>query len=170
MFGNNVQARIVAIRNEQRAQKASSQFSYGQIVNPGNAASKSWSGRVNPDSFDVNNQVTARFLATFRRTDGVDQTPMVNFTYDYSLGKYSYQDDIDSGWKTQVSGRDKKAVDETAFSDRLCEVGTNYVKWYIDIGEGFTRYASTPDNGTDVTVTVQAIAVVKGILTLERVI
>jgi len=164
MFG--VENRLVKIRNEQRAQKAVSKFSYSSIVKPETIPTKTWSGnvanQVNPTG------VSARWVLTFTRTDGKDKVPMVDFPWNVVLGKGHYEDYLTAGIYTSVSGRDKHAYDIFSFTEGVYEIGSNYIKWRIDISGDRWYYQSS--NGTTVNLTVQAISVVEGELTIERVI
>lgn len=166
MFSDNVTRRLLSIENEQKAQKVYSALNYGQLVKPQNAPTASWSGNVQ-NAVDVNSGVNARWVATFTRTDSVNIPPFVMFAYDYTLARGSYDDAIAYGDMSSVSGRDKRAVDEYNFYDELLEIGSNFVKWKIELDNQF-YYRAT--DGTGVQLTVQAIAVVQGTLTLERVI
>ncbi len=160
----NVQSRINKIRNEQRAQKVATQLNFGALAKPENTPEATYYGNVqnfaNPDGFN------ARFIATFTRTDSVNQPPQVDFPYDYKLDKYLYDDLVDSGGVVSVGGRDKHAIDEYGFSDILYEVGQNYVKREIKILFPGIYWTG---NGTGVRLVVQAISPVKGTLKLERV-
>jgi hypothetical protein len=166
MFSDNVTKKLLAIQNEQKAQKVASTLNYGQLVKPLNTPTQTWSGNVQ-NLVDFDSGVNARWIATFTRTDGIDQPPYVMFPYDYVLARYSYDDLIESGSVTSVSGRDKRAIDEFNFFDELAEIGSNYVKWKIEVDNQFYYNAS---NGTNVTITAQAVSMVPGTLTLQRVV
>lgn len=166
MFSDNVTKQLLAIENEQRAQKVVSTLNYGQLVKPQNTPTQTWSGTVT-NAFDTNAGVNARWIATFTRTDGVNLAPYVVFPYEYILGRGMYEDYLAAGMISAVSGRDKKAVDEYNFFDELLEIGPNYVKWKIEIDNQYYYYAT---DGTSVNLTVQAISMVPGTLTLTRVI
>jgi hypothetical protein len=166
MFGDNVTKRLLSIQNEQRAQKTASSLNYGQLVTPEKTPQQTYSGNV-ANLVDFDSGVNARWVATFTRTDGVDGAPFVMFPYDYTLGMYLYDDYIVNGYFSSVSARDKRAVDEYNFFDELFEVGSNYVKWKIEIGN---QYFYNSSNGTNVTIVVQAVTMVPGTLTLQRVI
>lgn len=163
----NIQNRLVAIRNEQRAQKASSVLNYGQLVLPENTPTKSWYGNVS-NTMNISEGVTARWVATFTRSDEIHEPPLVDFAWDFTLDKGNYQDLIQANYITSTSGRDIKAVDEIKFSEGLHEVGDNYIKWKIEIigNNGSWFYVSS--NGTGVKIDCQAISMVSGTLTLER--
>ena len=143
-----------------------SPLNYGQLVKPASAPVQTWTGNVQ-NAVDINSGVNARWIATFTRTDGVSLTPYVMFPYDYSLARGMYDDYLAAGMISGVSGRDKRAVDEYNFFDELYEVGTNYVKWKIEVDNQYFYYAS---DGTTVSLTVQAISMVPGTLTLQKVI
>lgn len=166
MFGDNTTKRLLAIEDELRAQKSAGPFNGGALNVPSMSPEQTWSGFVS----NSNNQVTARWVATFTRSDGIDEPPMVDFAWDFSLGKTYYQDMVDdpAGYATSVSGRDKRAIDESKFIDYPQEVGPNFVKWSVDINPDQWWYYSA--SGTTVNLTVQAISTVIGTLALVRVI
>lgn len=164
MFSDNVTRRLLSIQNEQRAQKVATSLNYGQLKLPENTPSASWSGRVR-NLINMAEGVNARWVATFTRSDGVVSPPLVSFPYDYSLERYFYDDLIASGQLTGVTSRDKRANDEYNFFDSLLEVGSNYVKWKIEISGQWYYEAS---DGTIVNLSVQAVSMVPGTLTLER--
>lgn len=168
MFSDNVTKQLVAIRNEQRAQKVASTLNYGALVKPNTAPTQSWNGNVS-NRLD-GNDVNSRWVATFTRTDGVNKAPFVDFAWVYTLDKYQYDDMIAVGSYTSVSGRDKHATDELKLRDGLFEVGQNYVKWKIDIPGNNGSWFYVSSDGTGVHLTVQAISMVPGTLTLERVV
>jgi len=161
MFGDNVTKRLVAIENEQRAQKAVTKLNYGQLVRPGTSPTASYNGFVNNQAA---NPPVAVWIATFTRSDALLIPPFVQFQYDYTLSLYSNDDAVASG-ATSVVGRDRHAVDEWKFSDGVHEVGTNYVKWRIEIGNGWS-YTSAA--GATVSLTTKAVSMVPGTLSLVR--
>lgn len=169
MFGDNITKRLVAIRNEQRAQKVASPLNYGSLVRPSTTPTQSWSGNVG-NRIDAATGMTARWVATFTRTDGVNRTPLVDFPWIRTLDKYYYDDYIAIGSYTSVTGRDKHAIDELSFSDGLYEIGSNYVKWKIDIAGNNGTWFYQSSDGTGVHLTVQAVSMVSGTLTLARII
>lgn len=166
MLSDNTTKRLLAVQGEQRAQKMASALNYGQLVKPSNAPEQTWSGNVQ-NAVDVASGVNARWIAKFTRTDGVELAPYVMFPYDYTLARYMYDDYIAEGFITGVSGRDKHAVDEYNFFDELYEIGPDYVSWKIEVDNQYFYYDT---NGTTVNLTVQAITMVPGTLTLTRVI
>lgn len=167
MFSDNVTKQLVAIENEQRAQKVATTLNYGALVRPANAPSQSWNGNVS-NRIDDATGLDARWIATFTRTDGVNKTPFVDFPWTYTLDKYQYDDMIAVGSYQSVSGRDTHANDELKVTDGLYEIGQNYVKWKIEIlGNNGTWFYVSSD-GTGIHLTVQAISMVPGTLTLER--
>lgn len=161
MFGDSVTKQLVRIENEQRAQKSATKLNFGQLVKPGTSPTATYSGFVNNQA---SNPPVATWVATFTRSDGVTAPPFVQFQYDYALGLYSNDDAVASG-ATSVTGRDRHAVDEWKFSDGVHEVGTNYVKWRIEIGNGWSY---TSASGSNVDLTVKAVSIVPGTLSLTR--
>lgn len=166
MISDNVTRRLLAIQNEQRAQKVATSLNYGQLQLPNETPQASWSGQVR-NLINMAQGVNARWVATFTRTDGVDSPPLVSFPYEFNLARYFYDDLIASGEITGASGRDRRANDEYNFFDSLLEVGSNYVKWKIEISGQWFYWAS---DGTTVNLYIQAVSMVPGTLTLERVV
>jgi len=162
MFSDGVTKRLVAVENEQRAQKVATLLNYGQLARPSNAPSASYTGHVNNPGPDP----VAVWVATFQRTDGISSTPFVDFAWDFSLAKGYYQDQIDAGYITSASGRDKLAIDQITVVDAPYEFGPGYVKWMIFIPQYYWFYVS--GNGTDITINMQAISMVPGTLSLAR--
>lgn len=164
MFGDNVTKQLLSIQHEQRAQKVATPLNYGQLKNTGASPTQTWSGAV---TNNYGHDPRARWIATFTRSDNVNQPPFVDFAWDYTLALTYYQDLIASGSVISVTGRDKQATDQINFLESPQEIGSNYVKWAITIpADGFWGYWSS--DGTTVTLTVQAISMVPGTLTLVR--
>lgn len=160
-MNNSIQSRLVAIDNEQRGQKVSRKLNYGSLGQPNQTPSKNWDG-------NVGNDTVARWIATFTRTDGIDGAPLVQFPWKYTLDRGTYDDQIAAGAITGISGRDRRAIDDFAWKDGIWEVGSNYVKWKIEIvgAQGAWYYAAT--NGTGVHITVTAVSPVPGTLILAK--
>lgn len=165
----NVEERLVAIDNEQRAQKVAHALNYGSLASSESASTAQWSGNVSNAVSANDSNVNARWIATFTRTDGIERTLMVDFAWDYRLGRYRYDDAIASGQIASASGRDLHATDEVAWNEGLYSVGKNSVSWKIEIvGAQMSWYYGATD-GTTVNLTVQAISPVPGTITLTRV-
>lgn len=161
-----LEQRLLELENELRARKAASPLNYGALQK-GDTPTARWDGHVrNPTG---NQTLAARFVVTFTRIDGINLAPYVNFAYDYTLGRYYYDDQIAAGVHASVSGRDLRAMDEHEFIDGVYAVGNNYVQWRIDFGATGQWFYMSSD-GTDMHLTVQAISTVPGILRIERVI
>lgn len=161
-----LEQRLLELENELRARKAASPLNYGALQR-GDTPTVRWDGQVRnptPDKLHA-----ARFVVTFTRTDGINLAPYVNFAYDYTLGRYYYDDQIAAGYLSSVSGRDLHAMDEHEFADGIYSTGNNYVQWRIDFGATGQWFYSGSD-GTDIHLTVQAISTVPGTLRIERVI
>lgn len=165
MSGNTTQ-QLVEIQNEQRAQKVAIKLNYGQLSQPGTAPTATYSGTVTNSVQPFGG--SARWIATFTRTDDVELPPVVDFAWDKTLGLYTYTDLISAGFIDSASGRDRQAIDELAWSDGLWEIGSNYVKWRIDIGGNNGSWFYVSSDGTTVNLTVQAVSPVPGTLNLVR--
>jgi hypothetical protein len=167
MLSDNITKRLVAIQNEQQAQKAAGVLNYGQLNLPSVTPQQIWSGNVANPSGDF----AASWIATFTRSDSTPLPPYVDFPWSYNLAKWYYQDQILAGSYSSASGRDLHAIDDMRFTESVYEVGSNYVSWRIDIiGLGMTGWWYDSSDGTTVTLTVQAVSMVPGTLTLVRVI
>lgn len=136
---------------------------------PDSTPSQSYSGEVT-NAIDPTSGLNARWVAMFTRTDGIDKPPLVDFPWDFTLSLYNYDDWVAAGFLTSYSGPDTHAADEIKFSATIYEVGTNYVSWKIEIiGNNGTWFYESQDGAT-VNLTVQAVSMVEGTLTLERVV
>ena len=168
-MNNSIQSRLVAIDNEQRGQKVSRKLNYGSLGHPDQTPSENWDGNIGNAFSSIDPNVVVRWIATFTRTDGVDGAPLVQFPWKYTLDRGTYDDQIAMGAITGVSGRDKRAIDDVAWNDGIWEVGSNYVKWKIELvgAQGSWHYAAT--NGTGVHITATAVSPVPGNLILEKV-
>lgn len=161
-MNDDTSRRLLAIQDEQRAQKASTVLNYGQLNMPDSIPQATWYGYVAATSADL----AASWVAKFTRSDGVGQPPYVEFPWTFNLEQWFYDDPAFVGPGKSVTGRDKRAVDEHKFNDGAYEIGTNFTSWRIDIDSRRWPYSS----GTNVTITIQAISMVPGTLTLTRVV
>lgn len=166
MFGLNIERRLIAIENELQAQKVATELNYGQLTLPSATPTASWSGAVTNNGGNTN--FAALWVLTFTRTDGVEKAPLVDFCWDFSLGKWNYQDLIDGTSITAVTGPDRRADDEVKWQEGVYGVGANFVKWYVGINASTWFYMSS--NGTTVSLTTEAVSMVPGTLTIARVI
>lgn len=165
----NVEARLVAIDNEQRAQKVAHALNYGSLASSEAASTAQWSGNVGNAVSATDSNVIARWVATFTRTDGIERTPMVDFAYDYVLGRYIVDDAMAGGSYSSITARDRHSDDEGAWNDGLWVVGENSVSWKIEIVGAHGNWFYQNSDGTSVNLAVQAISPVPGTLTLARV-
>jgi len=164
MNGDGVTKQLIAIEQEQRAQKVATPLNYGQLNDVGSTATQVWSGFV---ANNLGSDDTARWVATFTRTDDINLPPFVDFAWDYTLALTYYQDLIAAGYVTSVTGRDRQAIDQINFLESPKEIGSNYVKWSINIPANSSWFYVSA-SGTTVSLTVQAISMVPGVLSLVR--
>lgn len=164
-----VEHRLVQIRNEMYAQKAYSKLNYGALSNAINTPTANWSGWVNNNE-SVIDSVAASFIVRFTRTDGVKIPPLVDFAYDFVQSKYAVQDMLDTpteqGRISAIEIVDRYALDEFYYSGKIIESGENYVNFRIDISSLFHIISQ---NGANISITVEAISPVEGVITIERV-
>lgn len=163
----NVQARIVAIRNEQRAQKKAVQLGYGQLVVP-DPPRKTWSGAIDPSN-PLNSEYIAKFKARFTRTDGVNQPPLVDFSYTLAASRTNIDARRERG--NIIAATDIDALLEGGHSGWVSTAANNYTEFSIVIRDsGSQGYFMTTTTGTSmVALSVTALSPVPGILTIERV-
>lgn len=158
-YYNGVQQRLVKLRNELQAQKTASVLAYGSVLFPENVPEASWSGVVTTDFSDA---IMAAFRATFRRSDGINTTPLVDFTSDYIAPTMADWVRAQGGTAT---GRDLSAEAE------------DWVQGYIDKADGdsvsyiieFLNGIGAGQSSANISLSVRAISPVKGELTLERI-
>ena len=161
---NDAQRRLVAIRNELKAQKVAGELAYSQLLLPENAPSVSYSGTV----AELSSTYTyARCRVRFTRSDGVNETPVVDFAYNFQFSP-NYVEYM-ATQEVTITGDDTGDTDETCYAGYVAGAGSNYVDFYVDIPAdiSMTFYGFTSLNFS---FTVQAIAMVSGTLTVERLI
>lgn len=161
---NDVQQRLVKARNELKAQKVASELAYSQLLMPENTPSVSYSGVVT-DSGSSRYDTLARCRVRFTRTDGVNETPFVNFTYDFRFSPTYVE--FEASWGTTVSGDDVGYVDEQGYVGYIAEAGSNYVDFYIDVTTDVVL-SFAPFTSLNFSFTAEAISTVPGNLTVTR--
>ena len=161
----SVQARLVRIRNELKAQKVASGLAFSSLLMPENNPTATWSGSISFASTGADN-ILARIRFRFARTAGSD-APMVNFTIATELSP-KYASYIATQGLT-VTGDDVDYVDEQSITSYVADSGDGWVDYYVDFDTTLLNnfYTLTAINAT---VTVTAVAMVAGTLTTERII
>lgn len=163
-MNNSVQARIIAIRNKLRAQKVSTSLNYGSLSRPDLTPTAEISSVISQSDHIMDRMLYARFLARFTRTDGIRQTPYVDFAFGYSVEPNLRAQNEALG--TTMTGRDVEAWYEICLNGHVAETGTNYVVFAIDVNNNW--YTLTNDGAATLNLMVEAISSVAGSLTLER--
>lgn len=161
---NDVQQRLVRIRNELRAQKVAMELAYSSILWPQNAATASITESLN---LELTDGVVARFRIRFQRTDGINTTPCVDFAQSVSFSP-TYTEFTQSQGAT-VSGNDVGYVDDQNYTGYVSGAGADYVDYYIDfLRDLISNYYAL--STVTVTINAEAIAMVSGQLIITRVI
>lgn len=161
----DVEKRITAIHNELKAQKVYSGLTYSQLLLPENNPTQSYSGTASLSG--SGDDPVARLRFRFTRADGIIDPPMVDFAMQVGLNPTYQQFAEDYGFVFNVN--DLSYLTYTEAEGYIAELGDGYVDFYVD----FDRFLSTQFfslNTIGISATVQAIANVKGTLTVERLI
>lgn len=161
----NVQARIVAIRNELAAQKQASKLAYGQLTSTNLTPTAHWQGDV-----DTNTPLepwgrVAEFRARFTRTDGVSSPPIVDFAYSASASPTAIEILRQQGHT--ITADDIEALYEGGMSGWVSNIGENYVDFAVSLESSSLVARNTGTVG--VSIDVVAISPIRGELTIERV-
>lgn len=161
---SDVSKRIVKLRNELRAQKVAMELAYSSILWPERAPTASWSGDV---ALELHDSIVARFRVRFRRSDGRDGAPYVDFAPEVTFSP-TYVDFTRSQGGS-VTGNDVGYVDNQNYTGYVAGAGSNYIDYYIDFVRDLISnyYALTSIN---ISINVQAISMTSGVLTIERLI
>lgn len=165
-MNHDVEKRIVALRNEVKAQKVARELAYSQLLMPENTPSISYSGTATvqgQERFDT----LARCRVRFTRTDGKQGAPFVNFPFSFAFSP-TYREFEQSVGNT-VTGDDVDFVDEQCYVGYVAGAGPNYVDFYIDVTTEVVLNW-TPFTSIDFSFTVEAISNVPGTLSVERIL
>ena len=160
-----VQQKIVELRNELKAQKVFSGLAYSQLLYPENTPSQTYTSSANLSG--SGETPVARIRFRFTRTDGINETPLVNFAYDASYSP-SYKQFAESyGWS--FTGNNFDFFEKEDISGYISGTGDNYVDFFIDFNYTI-RDALFSLSSIGISATCQAIVAVNGILSVERII
>lgn len=159
----DVQSRIVKVRNELKAQKVASELAYSAMLWPDNAPTATYNGTIDLNNFT---DPAARVAITFTRSDGADSTPYVDLAVDTDIfGFYEWVLSIGG----TVSGRDYACEENSLFAIYADSTTNNSVTFYVDINQNvysLSGYRST----TTFSINASAISPVAGTLSVTRVI
>lgn len=160
-----VQQKIVELRNELKAQKVFSGLAYSQLLYPENTPSQTYTSTANLSGSGETPVARVRFR--FTRTDGINETPLVNFAFDASYSP-SYKQFAESyGWS--FTGNNFDFFEKGDISGYISGAGDNYVDFFIDFNYTI-RDALFSLSSIGISATCQAIVAVNGILSVERII
>lgn len=161
---NNVENRLVRIRNEIKSQKVAMELAYASILWPDNTPQATWNGSV---ALELQGEIVARFRVRFTRTDGNDGAPMVDFAQSVTFTP-SYPDFCASqGWT--VTGNDLGYVDDQNYTGYVAGSGSNYVDYYIDfVRDLISNYFAL--STINIAILVQAISMTKGNISITRIV
>lgn len=160
-----VQQKIVELRNELQAQKVYSGLSYSQLLYPENTPSLSYTGTASLSG--SGETPVARIRFRFTRTDGINETPLVNFAYDASYSPSYKQFAEDNGWT--FTGQDFSFFERDDISGYISGSGDNYVDFFVDYNYTI-RSALFSLSSIGISISCQAIVAVNGTLSVERII
>lgn len=162
----STEKRIVNLRNEVKALKVASELAYSQLLMPENTPSVSYSGTVT--SASVPRYATlARCKVRFTRSDGSLDVPFVNFTLNFRFSPTYTQ--FMASWGIIVEGNDTEFSDEQVYDGYIAGSGPGYVDYYVDISTDIVLLFD-PFTSIDFSFEVEAISMVSGTLTVERVV
>lgn len=161
----DVERRIVKLRNEVKAQKVNSGLAYSQLLLPENTPTQTYSDTASLSGSGTTPVARIRFR--FTRTDGILDSPAINFAFNCTTSP-TYADYVRSQGFT-ISGDDLAYYDHWVISGYVSEVGDGYVDFYVELSYQF-RDAFFTLNTIDYSITCQAITNVNGNLTVERLV
>lgn len=159
----DVQSRIVKIRNELKAQKVASELAYSSMLWPDNAPTISYSGSIDLNNFT---DPAARVAITFTRDDGGDTTPYVDLAVDSDV--FGFYDWVKSIGGT-VTGRDYACEENSYFEVYAESTTTNSVTFYVDVNQSVYALSGRL-NSTTFSINAVAISPISGTLSVSRVI
>lgn len=162
---NNISNRLVKSRNELRAQKVYSGLVYSNLLLPENTPSISYSETVSLSGSGTTPVARLRFR--FTRTDGLIDTPMINFTVTTNLSP-TYKQFAESNGFTFVAN-DLSYLTTLKGIGYIAELGDGYVDYYVDFSSDI-RGDFFSLNTITISASVQAISNVVGTLSVERLI
>lgn len=160
-----VQQKIVELRNELKAQKVFSGLAYSQLLYPENTPSQTYTSTANLSGSGETPVARVRFR--FTRTDGINETPLVNFAFNASYSPTYKQFAENNGWV--FTGKNFDFLEKEDIYGYISGSGDNYVDFYVDYNYTI-REALFSLSSIGISVTCQAIVAVNGILSVERVI
>lgn len=161
----DVQNRIVKVRNELKAQKVASELAYSAMLWPENAPTITYSGSIDLTTIS---DPAARVAVTFTRDDGLDGTPYVDLAIDSDI--YSLNDwVIDNFGDAALTGRDRYCDKNGQFQVYVDSTTNNSVTYYIDVTQEIYGLAGRM-NSTAFSLNITAISPVSGLLSATRLI
>lgn len=163
----DIQQRLVELRNELESQKVYSGLAYSSLLLPENTPTKTYSDTINLSG--GSDGVVARIRFRFTRTDGLIDTPIINFPTSFSMSPSYTEYAIANGFS--ISGNDVPSLNlfGSDVVSYIAELGDGYVDFYVDFDNSLkSRFFSL--SSLSVSVTVQAISNVVGTLIVERII
>jgi hypothetical protein len=155
MFNDNTTRRLMAIEDEQKAQKVAAPLNYGQLAKR-NLPTATWSGFIS-QYIPPDKTVIAEWEVVFQRTDGIKKPPLVQLSYNHEQNPHQTPGAV---------GRDPNADEEYGWWLHTKEVGDDYVKFTILIDP--SAWFIPNHDGANCDLTVQAISPVAGALSIRR--
>ena len=161
----DVPQRVVALKNELRAYKVASGITYSQLLMPDNTPTESYSGTASLSG--SGSTPVARLRFRFTREDGFLEAPMINFAYSANISP-TYRSFAESNGFT-FSADDLSYLDRLQIAGYIAELGEGYVDYYLDFSSNL-RDMFFSLNSLSISATCEAIANIKGSLSVERLI
>lgn len=150
------------LEDELRALKASTPLNLGQLSDPGNAPTASYTGNIDTAS---QNLVICRLELTFTRTDGATDPPLVDFAFNMSVSP-TYAEFLASVG-VSFSANDGTDYEDFYINGYVLSTGAGSVTYAIDVKNAVAPWGSSPKT---LTVNASAYSTVPGTLTLRRTI
>lgn len=150
------------LEDELRALKASTPLNIGQLAIPDSAPTVSYTGQIDTQSQEL---IICRIEATFTRTDGGTEPPLVDFGFDMSVTP-TYADFLASQG-ISFSANDGTEYEDVFINGYVGDTGLGSVTFYIDVKNAVAPWGASPKT---LTVNISAYSTLPGNLTLRRTI
>lgn len=150
------------IEDELRALKASTPLNLGQLALPSEAPSVSYTGQIDTQSQDL---VVCRLEATFARTDGETDPPLVDFGFNMGVSP-TYAEYLASQG-ISFSANDGTDYEDFYINGYVGATGTGSVTFFVDVKNAVAPWGSSPKT---LTANISAYSTLAGTLSIRRTI
>lgn len=161
----DTQKRLVALKNEVKAQKTASGLAYSQMLMPENTPTRVYSGTASLSG--SGDTPVARLRFRFQRTDGIADPPLINFACSANYSPSYKQFAEANGFS--FTGRSSMYLERQDVVSYIHGLGDGYVDFYVDF-QSAIRTALFSLNSIQIYATCSAITGVKGSFVVERLI